>query len=59
MISGAEILPVLYIIIILYLQEDPTVDEPISNKRENNSEVMSGMVRSTHRESGHLVFTAR
>lgn len=29
-----------------------------SSKRENNSEVMSGMVRTTHRESGHLVFTA-
>ncbi|XP_045488826.1 zinc finger and BTB domain-containing protein 44 isoform X2 [Pieris rapae] len=41
-------------------REDPTVDmtneQPVV-KRENNSEVMSGMVRSTHRESGHLVFT--
>ncbi|CAH0720479.1 unnamed protein product, partial [Brenthis ino] len=36
-------------------REDPTVD--MSEKRENNSEVMSGMVRTTHRESGHLVFT--
>ncbi|KAJ8714890.1 hypothetical protein PYW08_004871 [Mythimna loreyi] len=42
-------------------KEDPTVDmanETPSSKRENNSEVMSGMVRTTHRESGHLVFTA-
>lgn len=41
-------------------REDPTVDmanETPSTKRENNSEVMSGMVRTTHRESGHLVFT--
>ncbi|XP_072945049.1 uncharacterized protein [Epargyreus clarus] len=41
-------------------KEDPTVDlanESSTNKRENNSEVMSGMVRTTHRESGHLVFT--
>ncbi|XP_004923980.2 homeotic protein spalt-major isoform X1 [Bombyx mori] len=41
-------------------REDPTVDmtnDAPSNKRESNSEVMSGMVRSTHRESGHLVFT--
>ncbi|XP_045522176.1 sex determination protein fruitless-like isoform X3 [Pieris brassicae] len=42
------------------IHEDPTVDmtneQPVV-KRENNSEVMSGMVRSTHRESGHLVFT--
>lgn len=28
-----------------------------TTKRENSSEVMSGMVRTTHRESGHLVFT--
>ncbi|XP_068617765.1 zinc finger and BTB domain-containing protein 44-like isoform X2 [Battus philenor] len=42
-------------------REDPTVDmanEATGIKRENNSEVMSGMVRTTHRESGHLVFTA-
>ncbi|CAH0589223.1 unnamed protein product [Chrysodeixis includens] len=42
-------------------KEDPTVDmanDTPSSKRENNSEVMSGMVRTTHRESGHLVFTA-
>ncbi|XP_075980011.1 uncharacterized protein LOC142979134 isoform X2 [Anticarsia gemmatalis] len=42
-------------------REDPTVDmanETPTPKRENNSEVMSGMVRTTHRESGHLVFTA-
>ncbi|KAJ8712137.1 hypothetical protein PYW07_004979 [Mythimna separata] len=41
-------------------KEDPTVDmanDTPSSKRENNSEVMSGMVRTTHRESGHLVFT--
>ncbi|CAH0694471.1 unnamed protein product [Spodoptera exigua] len=41
-------------------KEDPTVDmanETGSCKRESNSEVMSGMVRTTHRESGHLVFT--
>ncbi|XP_063365772.1 uncharacterized protein LOC134654232 [Cydia amplana] len=41
-------------------REDPTVDmanESATTKRENNSEVMSGMVRTTHRESGHLVFT--
>ncbi|XP_013140970.1 PREDICTED: zinc finger and BTB domain-containing protein 44-like isoform X2 [Papilio polytes] len=41
-------------------REDPTVDmtnELPNIKRENNSEVMSGMVRTTHRESGHLVFT--
>ncbi|XP_063537395.1 uncharacterized protein LOC134746784 isoform X1 [Cydia strobilella] len=41
-------------------REDPTVDmanESTTTKRENNSEVMSGMVRTTHRESGHLVFT--
>ncbi|XP_073962104.1 uncharacterized protein isoform X2 [Choristoneura fumiferana] len=41
-------------------REDPTVDmanEATATKRENNSEVMSGMVRTTHRESGHLVFT--
>ncbi|CAK1553860.1 unnamed protein product [Leptosia nina] len=42
-------------------REDPTVDmasdQQVGVKRENNSEVMSGMVRSTHRESGHLVFT--
>ncbi|XP_026321211.1 zinc finger and BTB domain-containing protein 17-like isoform X2 [Hyposmocoma kahamanoa] len=39
-------------------KEDPTVDmNETSTKRENNSEVMSGMVRTTHRESGHLVFT--
>ncbi|KAL4710912.1 hypothetical protein ACJJTC_002542, partial [Scirpophaga incertulas] len=43
-------------------REDPTVDiagegGPPS-KRESTSEVMSGTVRSTHRESGHLVFTA-
>nr|XP_049706274.1 transcription factor GAGA isoform X3 [Helicoverpa armigera] len=41
-------------------KEDPTVDmatEAPSFKRESNSEVMSGMVRTTHRESGHLVFT--
>ncbi|PZC77513.1 hypothetical protein B5X24_HaOG203226 [Helicoverpa armigera] len=31
--------------------------EAPSFKRESNSEVMSGMVRTTHRESGHLVFT--
>ncbi|XP_038222547.1 sex determination protein fruitless-like isoform X2 [Zerene cesonia] len=50
-------------------REDPTVDmasEQAGVKRESsgggggggNSEVMSGMVRTTHRESGHLVFTA-
>lgn len=42
------------------VQEDPTVDmanDMGTSKRENNSEVMSGMVRTTHRESGHLVFT--
>ncbi|KAI8439190.1 hypothetical protein MSG28_013037 [Choristoneura fumiferana] len=42
------------------MTEDPTVDmanEATATKRENNSEVMSGMVRTTHRESGHLVFT--
>ncbi|CAG5033523.1 unnamed protein product [Parnassius apollo] len=42
-------------------REDPTVDmtnEQGTIKRENSSEVMSGMVRTTHRESGHLVFTA-
>ncbi|CAH2043264.1 unnamed protein product, partial [Iphiclides podalirius] len=43
-------------------REDPTVDmanEVTTIKRENTgSEVMSGMVRTTHRESGHLVFTA-
>ncbi|XP_053610260.1 transcription activator GAGA-like isoform X2 [Plodia interpunctella] len=41
-------------------REDPTVDmanETTGQKRENSSEVMSGMVRTTHRESGHLVFT--
>ncbi|XP_045775247.1 zinc finger and BTB domain-containing protein 7A-like isoform X5 [Maniola jurtina] len=40
-------------------REDPTVDmqNDAVVKRENNSEVMSGMVRTTHRESGHLVFT--
>ncbi|XP_034834667.1 zinc finger and BTB domain-containing protein 44-like isoform X5 [Maniola hyperantus] len=40
-------------------REDPTVDMQNDGvvKRENNSEVMSGMVRTTHRESGHLVFT--
>ncbi|XP_049876023.1 myoneurin-like isoform X1 [Pectinophora gossypiella] len=41
-------------------KEDPTVDmanEARETKRESNSEVMSGMVRTTHRESGHLVFT--
>ncbi|XP_059057708.1 transcription factor GAGA-like isoform X2 [Achroia grisella] len=41
-------------------REDPTVDmanESAVGKRENSSEVMSGMVRTTHRESGHLVFT--
>ncbi|CAG9564906.1 unnamed protein product [Danaus chrysippus] len=39
-------------------REDPTVDMANESvKRENNSEVMSGMVRTTHRESGHLVFT--
>ncbi|XP_031764620.1 transcription factor GAGA-like isoform X2 [Galleria mellonella] len=41
-------------------REDPTVDmanESSGGKRENSSEVMSGMVRTTHRESGHLVFT--
>ncbi|XP_052743420.1 uncharacterized protein LOC112044590 isoform X2 [Bicyclus anynana] len=40
-------------------REDPTVDmqNEAVVKRENNSEVMSGMVRTTHRESGHLVFT--
>lgn len=41
-------------------REDPTVDmsnEASSTKRDN-SEVISGMVRTTHRESGHLVFTA-
>ncbi|XP_050347519.1 uncharacterized protein LOC126771590 isoform X4 [Nymphalis io] len=43
---------------IKLLQEDPTVDMANEVKRENNSEVMSGMVRTTHRESGHLVFTA-
>ncbi|KOB77345.1 putative bric-a-brac [Operophtera brumata] len=41
------------------LREDPTVDmaNETSIKREynSNSEVMSGMVRTTHRESGHLV----
>ncbi|XP_050668242.1 zinc finger and BTB domain-containing protein 44-like isoform X2 [Leptidea sinapis] len=43
-------------------REDPTVDmtgeQQPAVKRESNSEVMSGMVRTTHRESGHLVFTA-
>ncbi|XP_046969466.1 zinc finger and BTB domain-containing protein 49-like isoform X3 [Vanessa cardui] len=39
-------------------REDPTVDMANEVKRENNSEVTSGMVRTTHRESGHLVFTA-
>ncbi|XP_037292952.1 zinc finger and BTB domain-containing protein 44 isoform X2 [Manduca sexta] len=42
-------------------REDPTVDmanDLPSSKRESTSEVMSGMVRTTHRESGHLVFTA-
>ncbi|XP_046969467.1 uncharacterized protein LOC124536866 isoform X4 [Vanessa cardui] len=43
---------------IKLLQEDPTVDMANEVKRENNSEVTSGMVRTTHRESGHLVFTA-
>ncbi|XP_041982554.1 zinc finger and BTB domain-containing protein 44-like isoform X3 [Aricia agestis] len=41
-------------------REDPTVDmtsDATAVKKENNSEVMSGMVRTTHRESGHLVFT--
>lgn len=41
-------------------REDPTVDmanEAQTPKREYNSEVMSGMVRTSHRESGHLVFT--
>ncbi|XP_045500157.1 zinc finger and BTB domain-containing protein 44-like isoform X2 [Colias croceus] len=44
-------------------REDPTVDmasDQAGVKREStgtNSEVMSGMVRTTHRESGHLVFT--
>ncbi|KAJ0174805.1 hypothetical protein K1T71_009913 [Dendrolimus kikuchii] len=41
-------------------REDPTVDmtnEAVSTKREYNSEMMSGMVRTSHRESGHLVFT--
>ncbi|XP_028178912.1 longitudinals lacking protein, isoforms H/M/V-like isoform X1 [Ostrinia furnacalis] len=40
-------------------REDPTVDmtNESTAKRENSSEVMSGMVRTTHRESGHLVFT--
>ncbi|KAI5636609.1 BTB/POZ domain-containing protein [Phthorimaea operculella] len=41
-------------------KEDPTVDmaaEARESKRESNSSVMSGMVRTTHRESGHLVFT--
>ncbi|XP_013200954.1 zinc finger and BTB domain-containing protein 44 [Amyelois transitella] len=40
-------------------REDPTVDMAgEGGKREHSSEVMSGMVRTTHRESGHLVFTA-
>ncbi|GBP10447.1 Early growth response protein 1 [Eumeta japonica] len=41
-------------------REDPTVDineSPSAKKENNTSEVMSGMVRTTHRESGHLVFT--
>ncbi|XP_045451445.1 zinc finger and BTB domain-containing protein 49-like [Melitaea cinxia] len=37
-------------------REDPTVD--MSDVKRDTSEVMSGMVRTTHRESGHLVFTA-
>lgn len=30
----------------------------MSDVKRDTSEVMSGMVRTTHRESGHLVFTA-
>ncbi|CAH2092668.1 unnamed protein product [Euphydryas editha] len=36
-------------------REDPTVD--MNDVKRDTSEVMSGMVRTTHRESGHLVFT--
>lgn len=30
----------------------------MNDVKRDTSEVMSGMVRTTHRESGHLVFTA-